>query len=78
MKFSIKKIYIILFLLTILITPTKLFARDSKIQYSKEDFSNYFFGVLSANQYYNNDEAFKYLNKIESKKIDIIDLKLNF
>ena len=68
MKFSIKKIYIILFLLTILITPTKLFARDSKIQYSKEDFSNYFFGVLSANQYYNNDEAFKYLNKIESKK----------
>ena len=78
MKFSIKKIYIILLLLTILSTSTKLFARDSKNQYSHEDFSNYFFGILSTNQYYNNEETFKYLNKIKSKKNKNYRFKVEF
>jgi len=67
MKLLIKKIYIILFLLIILSVTTKIFARDSKIQYAEEDISNYFLGVLSANQS-NNKEALKYLKKVESIK----------
>ena len=64
MKFFIKKIYIIFFLLIILLTVTKVFAKDSKIQYTRENFSNYFSGIISVNKNYN-DEAFKYLNKIQ-------------
>ena len=60
MKFLIKKIYIILFLLIILLTTTKIFARDSTIQYAEEDISNYFLGIISAKQSHNN-EAFRYL-----------------
>jgi len=65
MKILIKKIYIILFLLIILLIATKVFARDSKIQYTRENISNYFLGIISANQDYNN-EAFKYLKKVQS------------
>jgi len=65
MKFLIKKIYIILFLLSILFGSTSLYAKDNIIKYSKEDISNYFFGTVSANQYNNNAEAFKYFNKIK-------------
>ena len=67
MKFLIKKIYIILFLLIILLTATKTFARDSKIQYAGENISNYFLGVISANQSHNK-EAFRYLKKVQSIK----------
>ena len=61
MKFLIKKIYIILFLLIVLLTTTKVFAKDREIQYTRENISNYFMGVVSANQNYNN-KAFKYLH----------------
>ena len=67
MKFLIKKIYIILFLLIILLTATKTFARDSKIQYAGENISNYFLGVISANKGYNH-EAFQHLKKVQSLK----------
>ena len=67
MKFLIKKIYIILFLLIILLTATKTFARDSKIQYAGENIYNYFLGVISANQSHNK-EAFRYLKKVQSIK----------
>ena len=67
MKFLIKKIYIILFLLIILLTTTKIFARDSKIQYAEEDISNYFLGIISAKQSHNK-EAFRYLKKVQSIK----------
>jgi len=67
MKFLIKKIYIILFLLIILLTATKTFARDSKIQYAGENISNYFLGIISAKQSHNK-EAFRYLKKIQSIK----------
>ena len=67
MKFLIKKIYIILFLLIILLTATKTFARDSKIQYAGENISNYFSGVISANQSHNK-EAYRYLKKVQSIK----------
>ena len=67
MKFFIKKIYIIFLLLIILLTVTKVFAKDSKIQYASENISNYFLGIISANQDYNN-EAFKYLKQVQSIK----------
>ena len=66
MKFFIKKIYIIL-LLIILLTASKSFSKDSKIQYTRENISNYFLGMVSANRDYNN-EAFKYLKKVRSIK----------
>jgi len=50
MKFFTKKIYIILFLLSILLIEPKVFAKDSKIQYTSENISNYFSGIISINQ----------------------------
>ena len=65
MKFFTKKIYIILFLLSILLIEPKVFAKDSKIQYTSENISNYFSGIISINQNHNN-KAIKYLKKVES------------
>ena len=67
MKFLIKKIYIILFLLSILLAGSKVFAKESKIQYTKENVSNYFSGIIYANQN-NNNEAFEHLKKAKSLK----------
>jgi len=67
MKFFIKKIYIILFLLVILLTTNKILARDNKIQYAEEDISNYFLGVISAKQS-RNKEALRYLKNVKSIK----------
>ena len=67
MKFFNKKIYIILFLLTILLVGSELFAKGSKIRYTKENISSYFSGIISVNQSYNN-EAFEYLKKVKSLK----------
>ena len=66
MKFLIKKIYIILFLLIILLNAFKVSAKDSTIEYTRENISNYFLGIISINQYYNNNKAFKHLGKIQS------------
>ena len=54
MKFFTKKIYIILFLLSILLNGSKVFAKDSNIQYTSENTSNYFSGIISINQNHNN------------------------
>ena len=67
MKFLIKKIYIILFLLIILLISSRVLARDSEVQYTRKNISNYFLGIISINQD-NNNEAFEYLKKIKSIK----------
>ena len=67
MKFLIKKIYITLFLLFILLATTKILARDNKTKYAEEDISNYFLGVISAKQSHNK-KAFGYLKKVQSIK----------
>ena len=67
MKFLIKKIYIILFLLIILLAAYKVSAKDSKIEYTRENISNYLLGIISTNQDYNK-EAFKHLKKVQSIK----------
>ena len=67
MKFLIKKIYIIFFLLIILLNANQVFARDNKVQYVRKDISNYLLGIISVNENYN-EEAFKYLKKVQSIK----------
>ena len=67
MKFLIKKIYIILFLSTIFLFKPAALAKDSKILYTRENISNYFSGIVSVNNNFNN-EAFGYLKKVKSLK----------
>ena len=67
MKFLINKIYIILFLLAIFLIQSEVFARDNKIRYTRENISNYFFGIISSNKHFNN-RAFKHLKKVQSLK----------
>ena len=66
MKFLIKKIYITLFLILIILR-SNVFAKDANFQYNRENVSNYFFGVVLLNQD-NNKEAFKHLKKVKSLK----------
>ena len=67
MKFLIKKIYIILFLLIIFLIHPETFAKDNNIQYKRENIANYFSGIISVNKDYNN-KAFKHLKKVQSLK----------
>ena len=64
MRFLNKKNYIILVLLIIFSVESKCFARDSKIQYSSDNISNYFLGIVSTNLEYN-EKAFGHLNKVK-------------
>ena len=67
MKFLFKKNYFVLYLLIILLLGSNSFAKDSKIQYTRENLSNYFFGVVSSNQD-NSKKAFKHLKQVTSLK----------
>ena len=66
MKFFIKKIYFI----SILILPIfwiNISLAKATQQYSKENISNYFSGIVALNQN-NTADSFKYLNKAQSLK----------
>ena len=65
MKILIKKIHIILFLTILLSVDSKVLGKDNKTQYTRENISNYFLGIVSTNQNYN-DIAFEHLNKVRS------------
>ena len=67
MKFLIKKIYIILFLIIIFLIETETLAKDSEVVYKRKNISNYFSGIIFANKDYN-DKAFKHLKKVQSLK----------
>ena len=67
MKFFIKKIYLISFLIIILLYSTETFSKNTKFEYSQADISNYFSGIVSINQNYTT-AGFKYLNKVRSLK----------
>ena len=67
MKYFIYKIYVILFLITILLIQPEVSAKDNKIQYTRKNISNYFSGIISADRDYYN-EAFKHLKKVQSLK----------
>ncbi len=65
MKFLIKKNYIIFLLLSILLFEPRVLAKEANIQHTKESISNYFSGLISINQNYNN-KAYEHLNKVKS------------
>ena len=67
MKFFIKNIYILLFLIILALYQSKIFAKEVETQYKSENISNYFSGIVSSNKNYSN-EAFKYLKKIDSRE----------
>ncbi len=67
MKFIIKKIYIILLLLTVFLIQPNVFAKDSKILYTRENISNYFLGIISLNNN-SNTKALNHLKKVKSLK----------
>jgi len=77
MKFLIKKNYIILLLFIIFSIVPATFAKDNTKEYSKESISNYFSGVVSANQDYNN-EAFNNLKKVKLLKNKHSNFNLEF
>ena len=64
-----KKIYIILLLLILI--QSKVFARDNKVLYTRENISNYFSGIVSAKNY-DNHETYKYLKKVQLLKMIIL------
>ena len=68
MKFLTKKIYIIFFIISIYLLNSVAFGKNKEIQYSKDDISNYFSGIVLAKQSNNNDLAFKHLKKVKSLK----------
>ena len=77
MKYFIKKIYLILFFIFILFFSVETFAKESKIKYFKGDISNYFLGIISANQDHTS-KAYKYLNKVQSLKNRHDNFKIQF
>ena len=77
MKFLTKKNYIILFLFILLFNTSHSSARDSQIQYTRENFSNYFLGMISVNQDYNK-KAYKHLKRVQSIKETHSQFNLEF
>ena len=77
MKYFIKKIYLILFLVNVLFHGTATLAKSGKIEYSRDNISNYFSGIVSANQDHT-EAAFKYLNKVKLLENTHFNFKLEF
>ncbi len=77
MQFTIKKIYIILFILSILTFHTKGFAKNNNIKYSRENISSYFSGIISLDQNHNNN-AYKHLKKVQSLKKEHSNFNIQF
>jgi len=67
MKFLIKKIYYSILLLGLVLSNSVVLAKNNDTEYNKENILNYFLGVVSVKQNYNN-KAFKHLNKIQEIK----------
>ena len=77
MKFLTRKIYLILVFLAILSFETTANSKDSKILYAQADVSNYFSGILLADQYYTED-AFKHLKKAKNLKNSHTNYNIHF
>jgi len=77
MKYSFKKIYLILLLISIFLFPGVVFAKGGKTEHSSDDIANYFFGVISANQNHTS-QAFKHLNKVQILKNSHTNYNIQF
>ena len=67
MKYNIKKIYLILFFTISLTNPIDSFGKNNNNEYSKDNISNYFSGIISSN-YNSTSNTYKFLNKVPSLK----------
>ncbi len=67
MKYSIKKVHLILILTTFLFCNSIAFSKDITDKYSQKSISSYLSGIISANQDYTAD-AFEHLNQVQSLK----------
>ena len=67
MKYLIEKIFFIFIFLAVFFAKSASFSKEQKIVYSQNHISNYFSGIVSAEQGYTN-EAFDYLNKVQLLK----------
>ena len=67
MKIFIKNIYLVFFLTFNILCVTEVLGKDKKIEYSKENISNYFSGITSIDLDSANN-TYKYLNKVQSLK----------
>ena len=77
MKFYAKKIYFILFFISAILFTNKLYSKESKIEYSQENISNYLLGTISFNQS-NNKKSYKHLGKAKSLKDFHTNYNINF
>jgi len=77
MKFLSKKIYFILFFLAVILFTNKTYSKENKIEYSKENISNYLLGTISFNQN-NNKKSYKHLRKVKSLKDFHSNYNINF
>ena len=67
MKFFTKTISLILALIAFSLTSELAFGKETRLKYTKGDISNYFYGIVSANQDYTT-RGFKHLNKVQKLK----------
>ena len=72
-----KKIYIVIYLITNFLLYTEVLAAESNFKYNKNDISNYFSGMISADQDYN-DITFNYLKKVKSLKKKHSEFNIEF
>jgi len=77
MKVMFKKNYIIFFLFILFLADSNVLAKDRKDQYTREDISNYFLGVISSKQS-DNIKALKYLKKVEPLKDEHFNFNIEY
>ena len=77
MKFCIKNVYLIFILIFSLSYATGTLGKDLKIQYSEDNISNYFSGIVSAN-YNSTNNAFKHLNEVQFLKTSHSNYNIQF
>ena len=65
MKLLSKKIYIVIFVLSVFLMESNLHAKENKIKYKRENISHYFQGIIYANLD-DNDKAFEHLKRIKT------------
>ena len=63
MKYMTKKIFLYFFLIAILFIEP-LSAKDQRIEYSRNDISDYFYGIISVSKN-NTNTAYQYLDRIQ-------------
>ena len=64
-------------MITVLLFSNTAFSKNTKFQYSKDDISNYFSGIVSVN-YDDANKTFKYLNKVRSLKSSHSNFNIQF